>query len=105
MGKQRGKEKKELMREEGHLVVICVYGQMPFLNILDVTSQLWENVDVLITNSGAFVSDAFGAPQRNGQNMQNRWKRLISVTPNSSSTGNLKWGLCLGCRDNFNFRK
>lgn len=66
------------MREEGHLVVICVYGQTPFLNILDVTSQLRENVDVLITNSGAFVSDAFGAPQRNGQNMQNRWKRLIS---------------------------
>lgn len=48
------------MREEGHLVVICVYGQTPFLNILDVTSQLRENVDVLITNLGAIVSDAFG---------------------------------------------
>lgn len=96
------------MREERHLEVICVYGQTPFLNILDVTSQLRENVDVLITNTGAFVSDAFGVPQRNGRNMQNRWKRLISVTPKSSSTGNLKRGLCLGCRDNCsspNFRK
>lgn len=55
--------KREVMREEGHLVVICVYGQMPFLNILDVTSQLRGNVDVMITNSGAFVSDAFGVPR------------------------------------------
>lgn len=45
VGKQRKGKEREVMREEGHLVVICVYGQTPFPNILDVTSQPRENVD------------------------------------------------------------
>lgn len=47
------------MREEEHLVVISVYEQTPFIDILDVILQLQDNGDAFATNSDAFISYAF----------------------------------------------
>lgn len=82
------------MREEGHLVVICVYGQTPFLNILNVTSQLRENVDVLFTNSGAFVSDALGEKRaKHAEQMEEINQRDPQVQLNWKPTVGTLFGL------------
>lgn len=74
------------MREEGHLVVISVYEQTPFIDILDVILQLRDNGDAFATNSDAFISYFFCC----GDKQTKQTEDDNQCDPKSRSTGNLK---------------
>lgn len=78
------------MREEGHLVVISVYEQTPFIDILDVILQLQDNRDAFATNSDASLVMHFFCSGEKQTKHAKQMEENYQCDPKSSLTGNLK---------------